>query len=114
VTSPDFAVDTDLQRAFLVERYLSPTAAVGLTAGTARVTRQCADVHSAGTDVRYLYSAYLPSEDTCFCLFSAVSSEAVRAVNDLAGFPLDRITEATLLVGSVNSPSAPTVSRTPQ
>jgi hypothetical protein len=111
VTSPDPAADADPRRAFLVERYLSPTAAEGLSAASARVTRQCTDARSTGSEVRYLYSAYLPSEDTCFCLFGAVSSEAVREVNDLAGFPLDRITEATLLVGVANPPPSAVLGR---
>jgi hypothetical protein len=83
------------QRAFLVERYLSPTAAIDLAALTDRLGRQCAD--SGSGHVRYLYSAYLPTEDTCFCLFRAPSPEAVRAVNDRAGFALDRIIGAVLL-----------------
>lgn len=78
------------------------------------MTRQCADVPSIGNEVRYLYSAYLPREDTCFCLFRAVSAEAVRAVNDLADFPLDRITEAILLVGGAKHPTDPTTLWSPE
>jgi hypothetical protein len=47
--------------------------------------------------VQYLHSAYLPTEDTCFCLFRAPSSDAVRAVNSEGQFALDRITDAVLL-----------------
>jgi hypothetical protein len=91
-------------RAFLVERYLSPEAALDLAASTARVARLCADAEHSDTGVRYLYSAYLPTEDTCFCLFRAASSDAVRAVNSQAHFALDRVTDAALLVCVENEP----------
>ena len=88
---------------FLVERYLPHAAAETLPASVARVAELCA--RSAGTDgtprpasqVQYLHSTYLPTEDTCFCLFRAVDAEAVRALNDEAGFALDRITAAILM-----------------
>jgi hypothetical protein len=47
--------------------------------------------------VQYLYSAYLPSEDTCFCLFRAAAVTAVHALNDESGFAFDRVTAAVLL-----------------
>jgi hypothetical protein len=62
------------------------------------VARLCAESNHTGSAVRYLYSTYLPTEDTCFCLFQAASSDAVRAMNSQAGFALDRITVAALLV----------------
>ena len=85
------------RQAFLVERYLSPAAGRILAASTARVQRLCSDSAFPGS-VRYLYSAYLPTEDTCLCLFEAASSDAVLAVNQQARFAVDRVTEATLLV----------------
>jgi len=47
--------------------------------------------------VSYLYSAYLPTEDTCFCLFRATSAQAVRAVNNQARFAFDRLVDAVLI-----------------
>lgn len=87
-----------IERAFLVERYVSPATAAELAESTARTAQLCADQTGLAGTVQYLYSAYLPSEDTCFCLFRAPSAEAVRAVNTQAGFVLDRITNAELLV----------------
>ena len=88
--------------AFLVERYIPPLAATHLAASVARVARLCAlsmeQKPGLATDVQYLHSVYLPTEDTCFCLFRAPSADAVRAVNDDADFPLDRITAAVLLL----------------
>ena len=86
------------QRAYLVERYVSPAAAEDLAEATARAAELCAGPDHVDAGVLYLYSAYLPSEDTCFCLFRAPSSDAVRSLNDHADFALDRITDAALLV----------------
>jgi hypothetical protein len=91
------ASDSDTT-AFLVERYLPPAAADSLPASVGRVARLCADMDHSGLGVQYLHSAYLPAEDTCFCLFRGPSSEAVRQVNREAQFALDRITNAVLLL----------------
>ena len=99
MTWPQRSHHDEPPRAFLVERYLSPAAAVDLAALAAGVARRCAGTDGSGAGVRYLYSTYLPTEDTCFCLFRAVSSAAVRALNKQADFALDRITDAVLLVG---------------
>jgi hypothetical protein len=99
MTSPQSSHPDEVRRAFLVERYLSPAAAAALATSTARVARLCAGLDAEGTPVRYLYSAYLPTEDTCFCLFRAPSAEAVRAINDEGGFAFDRIIDTVLLQG---------------
>jgi hypothetical protein len=83
---------------FLVERYLPAAAAAELPASVARVARLCAATDRPGTGVRYLHSAYLPSEDTCFCLFRAGSPDAVREINNRGDFAFDRITDAILLL----------------
>ena len=75
---------------FLVERYLPVTAVDGLAASVARVARLCL----RGESVRYLQSVFLPSDDTCFCIFQAASADAVHAVNAAGRFPVDRITRA--------------------
>jgi hypothetical protein len=100
MTWPQSSHHDDLRRAFLVERYVSPATAVDLATSTAGVARLCAGWDAGGTPVRYLYSAYLPTEDTCFCLFRAQSSEAVRAINNEGGFALDRVIDAVLLQGA--------------
>ena len=82
---------------FLVERYLAPGDAGELPASVARVARLCAAGRLAGVDIQYLHSAYLPTEDTCFCVFRAPSPDAVRAVNTEGDFALDRITDAIVL-----------------
>jgi hypothetical protein len=85
--------------AFLVERYLSPTAAENLVAAVPRAAElgRLRGESRAALGVQYLVSAYLPTEDICFCLVRARTADAVRALNDEADLPLDRITAAVLL-----------------
>jgi Protein of unknown function (DUF4242) len=84
---------------YLVERYLPPAAAVNLADSVWRMAQLCAFSAESGPadEVHYLHSTYLPAEDTCFCLFQAPTADAVRALNDEAGFAFDRITGAVLL-----------------
>ena len=94
---------------FLVERYLPPAAAENLAdsvSGTAQLCTLSAESGSADK-VQYLHSAYLPAEDTCFCLFQAATADAVRALNDEADFALDRITAAVLLYPTSPAPDEP-------
>jgi hypothetical protein len=96
--------------AFLVERYLPPAAASSLAASVARLARLCADLSRSGLGVKYLQSAYLPTEDTCFCLFIGPSSDAVREVNSQAHFAFDRITHAVLVLPAIPADlTAPTL-----
>ena len=84
---------------FLVERYLPPAAAKNLAASVGRLAQLCALSAESGaaSEVQYLLSAYLPTEDTCFCLFRATAADIVRALNDKADFGLDRITAGVRL-----------------
>ena len=84
---------------FLVERYLPTAAAGNLASSVARAARLCTLSAGSGaaSEVRYLHSVYLPAEDTCFCLFRAATAEVIHALNDEAGFALDRITAAVQL-----------------
>ena len=94
---------------FLVERYLPAAAAGNLASSVARVAQLCALSAASGSasKVQYLHSAYLPAEDTCFCLFRAATAEAVRALNDEASFALDRIAVAVQLYPVTPAPDEP-------
>jgi Protein of unknown function (DUF4242) len=81
------------QLTFLVERYLPVGDVDGLARAVDRVASACADESA----VRYLQSTFVPGDDTCFCVFLAPSIEAVRAVNEAGGFPVDRISAAISL-----------------
>jgi Protein of unknown function (DUF4242) len=83
---------------FLVERYVPPSAAERLAAAIPRAARLGTSSAKSGSalSAQYLLSAYLPAEDTCFCIFRAATADAVRALNHTAELPLDRITAAVL------------------
>jgi len=53
-----------------------------------------------GTPVRYIRSTFVPGESRCMCLFEAQTAAAVRDVNESAGLPFTRITEALDLTPS--------------
>ena len=98
-----------LSPVFLVERYLPPAAAGKLADSVSRTAQLCTlSAESGSADkVQYLHSAYLPADDTCFCLFQAATADAVRALNDEADFGLDRITAAVLLYPTSPAPDEP-------
>ena len=47
-----------------------------------------------GKPVRYVRTAWVPSESHVMCMFEAEDAQAVRDVNEAAGIPLTRILEA--------------------
>jgi hypothetical protein len=82
---------------YLVERYLAAPDAADLAAAVRRLAHACHATAGSAAPVRYLHSTFVPADDTCFCLFQAASSEAVRAVNALAHFGFDRISDARVI-----------------
>jgi hypothetical protein len=84
---------------YLVERYLPGRDRAWLEAALARLPK---DRHG----VAYLGSTYVPSDESCFCLFEAPSAEKVRDVNEVAGVPFARIVTATELAGTQSGPSS--------
>ncbi len=90
---------------FLVERYLPVTNFEELSAAVQRVAQACSNRRTAGVDVRYLHSIYIPAEDTCFCVFQAVSAEDVRDANDTPNFRIDRISAGFGLETNVGHPA---------
>ena len=87
---------------YLVERYLPGLSEAEVRAGLARAQSACADLRTAGIEVRYLGSIFLPLEEACFCRFDGDRQEAVAAVNERAGLPFARIT-----AGVAIAPDAP-------
>lgn len=93
---------------FLVERYLPATDFEALSAAVRRVADACSTRRSAGVDIDYVHSIYIPAEDTCFCVFRAVSAAAVLDANEPQTFRIDRISAGFELdtLASHSSPSA--------
>jgi hypothetical protein len=83
--------------AFMVERYLPATTGAAL-AEAARQAQEAAITMSAeGIPVRYLRSMFAPSDEWCFCLFSADSSASVRQAHARLGIPFVRVVEIVML-----------------
>jgi len=79
---------------YMVERYMPGVSAGDVLAAAGRAKETTAIMSEEGVLVRYLRSTYLPSEEACFCLFESPSEELVRAANERAGIPFDRIVKA--------------------
>jgi hypothetical protein len=109
MTTPRLGDQDGPSSVFLVERYLPASAAENLASSVARAAQLCALSAESGSasKVQYLHSAYLPAEDTCFCLFRAATAEAVRALNDEASFAIDRIAVAVQLYPVNPAPDEP-------
>ena len=69
---------------YLVERYFPGR-------DRAWLVEALAQLPSDDADVSYLGSLYVPSDESCFCRFSAPDADSVRRVNELAGVPFARI-----------------------
>ena len=53
-----------------------------------------------GKPVRYVRTAWVPSESHVMCMFEAPDAQLVRDVNEVAGIPFNRIVEAMDLTPS--------------
>ena len=53
-----------------------------------------------GKPVRYVRTAWIPSESHVMCMFEAPDAQLVRDVNEVAGIPSTRIVEAMDLTPS--------------
>ena len=53
-----------------------------------------------GNPVRYIRTAWVPSESHVMCMFEAPEAQLVRDVNEAAGIPFTRILEAMDLTPS--------------
>ena len=84
------AHETD-RRLYLVEHDLcglSPSQLASVHRALGEAVRREAQ---RGSHIRYVQRIDVPEEHRCLCLFEAAGPEMVRAVNDIAQFPLARI-----------------------
>ena len=97
------ADDADL-RLFLVEhnlRGLPPAQQASAHRALAEAVRREA---SHGRRIRYVQRIFVPADGRCLCLFEAENPDAVRAVNDIAQFPLTAILAVTSTAGLTPGP----------
>jgi uncharacterized protein DUF4242 len=92
---------------YLAERYVPSMTAADVGAAIDRLDRAVAD-----EPVRHVLSVLVHGEDTCLSIFEAPDPRAIERVTVRAGFPLDRIVEATAYPGGRTGPQpGPPVSR---
>jgi hypothetical protein len=63
-----------------------------------RAKAASADMTAEGTRLTYLSAILLFGDDTCYCLFSGPSEQAIRQASDRAGISYERILPAVHLV----------------
>lgn len=79
---------------FMVERSLRGISMGDLGAAQKAAIGTAADMSRNGTPVRYIRSTFVPETGACMCLFSADSEASVKALNENAKLPFDRIVKA--------------------
>lgn len=84
---------------FMVERSLKGIAMDDLAAAQKAAIETSKQFTRQGRPVEYLRSTFVPDDGRCMCLFSAPSEDDVKAVNDTARIPYDRVTPALDLPG---------------
>jgi len=84
------ADETD-RRLFLVEHDLRGLSAWQLATVHRALGEAVRRENQRGGRIRYVQRIYAPDEQRCLCLFEATGPEVVRAVNDIAQFPLARV-----------------------
>jgi hypothetical protein len=79
---------------FLAERYLAQSGEPTARADAERARAASEELAREGTEVRYLDSTFVPSDETCFALFQAHSAAQVKQLIDRAAMPYNHIVEA--------------------
>jgi hypothetical protein len=79
---------------FMVERSLKGISMADLGAAQQRAIETSKQFTKDGKPVEYIRSTFVPEEGACMCLFSAERAEDVKAVNEQAKIPYDRVVTA--------------------
>ncbi len=77
---------------FLAEVYLARGA--GFDSSVARARSAAEELTREGTRVVHVSSVFVPEDETCFFLYEAASTDAVREVARRAALPFERVSEA--------------------
>ncbi len=79
---------------YMVDRNLPGITMEELGAAQKAALDTSAKFTEEGRAVRYIRTTFVPGESHCMCLFEGNSAEDVKAVNDEAKIPYDRVVEA--------------------
>ncbi len=79
---------------YMVERNLKGIAMEDLGAAQRAAITTAESMRGDGAEIRYMHSAFVPGDGRCMCFFDGESAEQVKDLNDRAGLPYDRVSEA--------------------
>jgi hypothetical protein len=79
---------------YIVELYLPSEASDGLGSVAARARSAAEALAGSGTDIRYLRSVFVPTDEFCFVLYEGSSAEAVAEAARRAAISFERIVAA--------------------
>ena len=85
---------------YLVDRDLPGVTLEQLAAAQKAAIETSQRFTDEGNPVRYIRTAWVPSESHVMCMFEAPDAQLVRDVNEAAGIPFTRILEALDLTPS--------------
>ena len=77
---------------YLAEFYLPEHTALAAVARRARAG--AARAAGSGADIRFVQAIFIPTDESCFAVYSAGSDQDVTAAGNLAGLVFDRIVTA--------------------
>jgi hypothetical protein len=97
---------TDQLPLCIAERYQPIGSGEQLLAETARLRASTAEAEQPGTSVRYLGSAFVPEDETCFLLFEGSEAVEVERLLEQAGIVCQRLVHAVYLPAE-SGPLAP-------
>jgi hypothetical protein len=80
---------------YVAEWYRPEITAAAVDSAVAKLGETVASMSAEGSSVQLLMTMTVPSDEVVFCIFAAESEQAVARACRLAGFPVDRLTEAT-------------------
>jgi hypothetical protein len=79
---------------WMVERNLKGIGMDELAGAQKAAIAQAERMSGSGESIRYIRSTFAPGDGRCMCLFEGESEAQVRRLNDEAGLPYERVTEA--------------------
>ena len=79
---------------FMVERNLAGISMDDLAAAQKAAIDTAHEMTNSGETISYIRSTFAPDDGRCMCLFEGESEEQVRALNDKAGLPYNRVVQA--------------------
>lgn len=81
-------------KTYMVERSLQGISMTDLGAAQKSAIRTAEEMTWQGTPVSYVRSTFIPESGQCMCLFRAEDESSVKALNEKAKLPYERIVPA--------------------